>query len=508
MPPAAPCGGGPVPLRARARGFAFPIPTLPMNRLLPLAAAAAFTAGCVSAPPKFDPGRFAADAAGLVETLDLRPVADPLDHPLAPAPAGLTAAQAAEASVRNSPRVQAALADVQRALAEARQARLIANPVLSLNLRFATGGADDVIEAGLAQPLVELLSRPARASAADARLRAAAFEAVAAALDALAEGQRAHAEALAADGRLEAIEAQVALLERLVALARARLQAGEASPLEVVGFEARAASLQAQARLRQLERDSVRLGLVRLLGRPSASLRFDLASSQPQQQPQPQPQPQSQSQSQHEAAWLRLAAERRPELAAAAHELQALGDDVRLAGWSVLEGLEAGVASETEGSTTIGPALGGPIPLFDFGRQRRAAAGARVLAARHRLLGLQREVVSEVRLALAAATAAAEVVAATEERALPLARERVEQTRRSFDAGFANANDVLLAEADLLDAESSRVEAQLRGRLAAADLRRAAGGVLPAAPVSSPSDFNPASNPASTPASTPTGASR
>lgn len=502
MPPAAPCGGGPVPLRARARGFAFSIPTLPMNRLLPLAAAAAFTAGCVSAPPEFDPGRFAADAAGLVETLDLRPVADPLDHPLAPAPAGLTAAQAAEASVRNSPRVQAALADVQHALAEARQARLIANPVLSLNLRFATGGADDVIEAGLAQPLVELLSRPARASAADARLRAAAFEAVAAALDALAEGQRAHAEALAADGRLEAIEAQVALLERLVALARARLQAGEASPLEVVGFEARAASLQAQARLRQLERDSVRLGLVRLLGRPSASLRFDLASSQPQPQPQPQPQ------SQHEAAWLRLAAERRPELAAAAHELQALGDDVRLAGWSVLEGLEAGVASETEGSTTIGPALGGPIPLFDFGRQRRAAAGARVLAARHRLLGLQREVVSEVRLALAAATAAAEVVAATEERALPLARERVEQTRRSFDAGFANANDVLLAEADLLDAESSRVEAQLRGRLAAADLRRAAGGVLPAAPVSSASDFNPASNPASTPASTPTGASR
>ena len=434
--------------------------------LLPAATAAALAAGCVSAPPELDPGRAAADAAGLVETLDLRPTADPLDVSSPGNAAALTSAEAAEAAVRNSPRVQAALAEVQRALADARQARLIANPVLSLNLRFAAGDADEVVEATLAQPLVELLSRPARASAADARLRVAAAGAVAAALDALADGQRAHADALAADRRLTVIEEQAALLGRLLDLANARLDAGEASPLEVVGFEARSASLEAESRTQRYERAAARLRLARLLGQPSGELGFELTAADAGATPGT------------EGVWLRLAAERRPELAAAVQELRALGDDVRLAGWSVFDGLEAGVASETEGATSIGPAIGGPIPLFDFGQQRRAAAKAEVLAARHRLLGLQREVVEEVRRAFAAATAAAEVVGATEGRVLPLANERVEQTRRSFEAGFASVNDVLLAEADLLDAESGLVDARLRGRLAAADLRRAAGGVL------------------------------
>ena len=437
--------------------------------LLPGAAAAALLlAGCAGSPPDLNPGRMAADAAGLVATVDLRPEADPLDVP-APADVagGLAATDAAEAAVRNSPRVQAALAEVQRALAEARQARLIANPVLSLNLRFAAGDADDVIEAGLAQPLVELLSRPVRASAADARLRAAAAGAVVAAIDALAEGSRAHAEALAAERRLGVLEEQAALLERLLGLARARLNAGEASPLEVAGFEAREASLRAEVTAQRYERDAAQLTLARLLGRPSASPNLVLSASDAAEAPG------------DEAAWLRLAAEARPELAAAVQELLALGDDVRLAGWSVFDGLEAGVATETEGATSIGPAIGGPIPLFDFGKQRRAAARAEVLAARHRLLGLQRVVVEEVRRAHAASLNAAEVVAATEGRVLPLARERVEQTRASFDAGFADVTDVLSAESDLLDAESRLVDARLRGRLAAADLRRAAGAALP-----------------------------
>ena len=437
--------------------------------LLPGSAVAALLlAGCAGSPPDLDPGRMAADAAGLVATVDLRPGADPLDVP-APAPDadGLSAADAAEAAVRNSPRVQAALAEVQRALADARQARLIANPVLSLNLRFAAGDADDVIEAGLAQPLVELLSRPVRASAADARLRAAAAEAVAAAIDAVAEGAKAHAEALAAEQRLGVLQEQAGLLERLLGLARARLDAGEASPLEVAGFEAREASLRAEVTAQRYERDAAQLTLARLLGRPSAALGFALSASDTARAPG------------DEAAWLRRAAEARPELAAAVQELLALGDDARLAGWSVFDGLEAGVATETEGATSVGPAIGGPIPLFDLGKQRRAAARAEVLAARHRLLGLQRVVVEEVRRAHAASLNAAEVVAATEGRVLPLARERVEQTRASFDAGFADATDVLSAESDLLDAESRLVGARLRGRLAAADLRRAAGGVLP-----------------------------
>ena len=275
---------------------------------------------------------------------------------------------------------------------------------------------------------------------------------------------------------------------RLLDLGRARLDAGEASPLEVIGFEARAASLRAEVSAQRYERDASRITLTRLLGRPSAALGFALEASEVG------------AIAGDEAAWLRLAAHQRPELAAAVQELRALGDEVTLAGWSVFDGLEAGVATETEGTTSLGPAIGGPIPLFDFGSQRRAAARAEVLAARHRLLGLQRGVVEEVRRAHAAATNAAEVVTATEGRVLPLARERVEQTRTSFEAGFADVNDVLLAKSDLLDAESRLVDARLRERLAAADLRRAAGGVLPGDARSEP---DPVAEPTPTPTSAP-----
>jgi len=437
-------------------------------------AAAGLSAACVGPPPALDPGRRLADAAGLIDTVDLRPDPDPLNQPAA-AGAPLTAAAAADSAVRRSPAVQAALADVKRALADAKQARLIANPVLSLSVRFGSGGADDIVEAGLAQPLVELLGRPDRASAADARLRAAAADAVTVALDALHDGQAAHAEALAAGLRLESLEAQAALLDRLLELARARRDAGEASATEVIGFEARRAALDARAVLLELDRDAARLALLRVLGRPSADLDFPLDAGASPVTATDQP----------ESHWLRLAAERRPELAAAVWELRALGDDVRLAEWSLYEGLEAGVVSEPEGDTTFGPAIASPIPLFDFGTQRTAAARAGVLAARHRLLGLQREIVEDVRRAHATARGAARLINATEQTVLPLARERVARTRAAFEAGFAEVNDVLLAQADLLSAEAGLIDARLRARLAAAALRRAAGGAAPFDPASS-----------------------
>ena len=441
-----------------------------------LAVAAGLSAACVGPPPALDPARQLADAAGLIDSVDLRADPGPLEllaNTTADVP--LTAAAAAEASVRQSPAVQVALADVQRALADAKQARLIANPVLSLGLRLDFSGGDDIIEAGLAQPLLELLSRSDRASAADARLRAAAADAVTAALDALHDGQVAHAEALAADQRLETLEAQTALLDRLLELARARRDAGEASTIEVIGFEARRAALDAQAVELELDRGAARLSLLRLLGRPSAGLDFPLDAGDSPDTAKNEP----------EAYWLRLAAERRPELAAAVWELRALGDDVRLAEWSLYEGLEAGVISETEGDFTFGPAIAGPIPLFDFGTQRKAAARAEVLAARHRLLGLQRGVVEDVRRSYATARGASRLIDATKQTVVPLARKRVAQTRSAFEAGFAEVNDVLLAQADLLDAEAGLIDARLRARLAAAALRRAAGGAAPLDPASS-----------------------
>ena len=361
--------------------------------------------------------------------------------------------------------MRAALAEVAVALAEARQSRLIANPVLSLELRFPSGGGDEILEAGLAQPLLELLSRPARARAADARLRVAAVEAVAAAIDALHAARMAYAEAVAADARVGVIGKQGELLDRLLSLAESRQEAGEASSLDVVGFKARRAALDAEAIGLRADRRAARLRLLRLVGSPSASVDFDLEAADPD--------PLAGTEAEH----LAVALQRRPEVQAGVFELAALGHDVDRAGWSLLEGIEAGVSSETEGSTAIGPAVAGPIPLFDFGGQRRAAARAAALAEAHRLVGVRREVIEEVRRALTASDAARDAAALIAGTVLPLAQDRVDQTRSAFEAGFAGVTDVLLAQEDLLQAERTGIDARFRRDAAEADLRRAVGGV-------------------------------
>ena len=159
-----------------------------------------------------------ADAASLDSAITLRDGREPLDV-ADPLPTPLTRAAVSELAVRNSPEVQAALADVRASLADAEQARLLSNPVLDLNIRF--GGDDEVIEAGLAQPLIDLLRRPAASRAADARLRSSAQRAVVEALDVLRDVNRAYAEAVAADERLDLLDRQAALLDRLLGGRRA-----------------------------------------------------------------------------------------------------------------------------------------------------------------------------------------------------------------------------------------------------------------------------------------------
>lgn len=126
---------------------------------------------------------------------------------------------------------------------------------------------------------------------------------------------------------------------------------------------------------------------------------------------------------------------------------------------------------------SVGPAASVPIPLFDLGRHRRARAEADRAAARHRLTQVRRRVVEEVRQALSAAESARRAAALVEGQLLPLQRDRVEQVQAAYRNGFADVTDVLQAEQDLLDAEAQLIEARRGVAAAAADLRRAAGGV-------------------------------
>lgn len=404
-----------------------------------------------------------AEATLLDSAIQLRVEGDPLDAPDA-APGLLTRIKATERALRNSPELQAALAEVRGGLAEAKQARLLANPVLDLNVRFPTESGDEVIEAGLSQPLIDLLTRPARSRATDARLRASAQRVVLEAIDVLRETRRAYADALAAEAQLDVLDQQADLLDRLLEMAEARQRGGEASKLDVVGFRARRAALDTRSIRVRAQRRAARLTLARLIGRPSGDAEFELEPAEESRALAP------------EREYLRTALAARPEVQAMVFELAALGEQVTLAGFTPFDGMSAGVEAESEDETSIGPSISVPIPIFDFGGNAKERARAEVLAARHRLTGVSRLVIEEVRQALTAALAAAESVSAITDTLLPLQRDRVEQTRAAYRAGFADVTAVLQAEQDLLDAEAELIDARFRRQIADADLDRAAGG--------------------------------
>src|SRR5262249_50433827 len=109
-----------------------------------------------------------------------------------------------------------------------------------------------------------------------------------------------------------------------------------------------------------------------------------------------------------EGACVRVALQRRPELAAAAAGGTALGGDLGQAGLAWLAGARLGAAAQREDLWSVGPAATLPLPLFDSGAWKADAVSSELAAARHRATARGREVVEGVRAAVRAVAAADE----------------------------------------------------------------------------------------------------
>ncbi|MBY0397529.1 MAG: hypothetical protein K2X91_13825, partial [Thermoleophilia bacterium] len=104
---------------------------------------AALAAGCSTLPPPpMDAGLNAAAAAGSQGAIIFRIDGGPIDEE--GDPDALSMPEAVRLAVMTDPGIQAALARVRIALADAKQARLIPNPVLNLVVRFPEAGGKPV----------------------------------------------------------------------------------------------------------------------------------------------------------------------------------------------------------------------------------------------------------------------------------------------------------------------------------------------------------------------------
>jgi len=394
----------------------------------------------------------------------------------------LSLAAATQLALRNSQTLQAALWRVRVAEADARQERLLPNPVIALTMRFVSGGGKPAVEASVAGDLLSLLRRGRKIDAADDRLRGAAAEALKEAIDVTGEAQEQYVAAAVIEEELTVLTERRRLLDRVVDVAQRRFEAGEGTRLDVTTLEAQRLELEADAADRQAERVQARITLARVIGRPAGRTDWRL---------EPVANPDAVAGA--ETDWIAAAIAARPELQSHRWELAALGEEQALAKWNVFDPSEVGVMSQRDPDWQVGPSVSLPLPIFDNGQAKRDKAAAQRVAAAHAWVATRRQVIEEVRKAYATTLATRAAVDHISGKLLPLLQTRSEQAEAAYRAGETDLTTFLLAEDTLQTTRFKLIELKEKAAVARVKLERATGGAGAAATVS------PATRPATRP---------
>lgn len=436
------------------------------------------TLGCASQPEWPGPEQQGAALTGIDDAIQIQTQAQAADLP-GDLGSELSLVTALREALVHSPALQSSLWRVRQAQAQAHQARLLPNPVLSVMIRWPEAGGSPMVEAGLAAELLSLLKWPDRINVADHQLQAASSQVLVTALDVLSQTQEAYARAQSLQAILPILDQRLQLTQEMVSLAQSRLEAGEGTRVDLTTLQAQVAELRLELLEQKLSRDQAMLALARLLGRPSAQTDWTLESWQ-------LPEVGTAT----EQDWLHAAMEQRPQLQAARWELKALGAEVKLSQWGWLGSNDAGVSAEREagsGDWGVGPAAAIALPIFDWGQAQKNLATARRTEAEHLYTQLHRQVIQEVREAYAAWTSSRQVLAELEDQLVPLLVRREEEVLAAYEAGASDALALVLAQNDLQAARARLVNGRERASQALIRLQRAAGGpgnrVMPAAPL-------------------------
>jgi outer membrane protein TolC len=414
--------------------------------------------------PRLNVAGDAACITGSADLIHFRTDGGPTDIPRDVGPR-LTRADAVRLALASDPDLQIALAKVRSAEADARQARLLPNPVLSVIVRFREGGGEPIITADLTADLLAVLQRPRRTRAADRHLRAAAADALTAVLNLVAGVEGAYDAVQSLDAQAAVLTERRAVIERLLSIAQGRLDAGEGTRLDVITAQGQRQDMEEQIADRDLQRGVKRLALARLIGRPSDAGRWQLDPWEPPP-----------GVAGDEAPWVSAALANRPEVRARRWELAATGDEAALAASDIFKGSDVGAEVEKDITWTGGPSIVSPLPIFDWGQASRAKARVVQVQARHELTKMRRVVVEETRAAFATLVASEASLARVRAELIPLQEQRQRMAEDLYRAGESDLTALLVAEQSMQDARERAVLLQETAAAAMTRLHRAVGG--------------------------------
>jgi len=376
-------------------------------------------------------------------------------QPLADPAGVLTLRQAMALAVSRSPALSAYALDVRVAEARALQAGRWPNPELEGELEdFAGSGpfaGTDAIKTTLsiaqAFPLGGDIDRRRRLSQHETQLAGWDYEA--ARLEVLTRTARRYIGVLSAQRRVAITREALGLSERVRQMIRRRVDAGDASPLEVV--RASVPVVQAQVAARQAERELAaarqRLALMWGSGEPGfeslAGALDDIEAPPP-----PDRLVDLLNENPSVARWATRISARRAEAELA--KAEATPDLTGRLGYKHDNADDAG-------ALVVGVSL--PLPVFDRRRGDVLAARLGVKAARQRHREAELRLEAMLSSAYTQLANAYDRASAIRDVVLPPAIEAFDVTQRAFESGDLSLLDVLDAERTLVDLKEQHLEA-------------------------------------------------
>ncbi|MEW5789506.1 MAG: TolC family protein [Pseudomonadota bacterium] len=336
-----------------------------------------------------------------------------------------SAAEAARLSLANGPRVNAILAGLDQAEAEAVQAGLLRNPFLHATVLDPRDGPGRALDLGLSWDLAGLLSLGPRREAADQARAAARLEAVSGLLGLAVQSRAAWYAHLAHRESAVLLTDQAEAADLAARIAQRLEEAGNLPPLAAAG--ARAGQLEtrfAQEDTAAVARASgERLAALLGVAHPDGLTLPEGIPRLPENDPPP-PDPAALEKTNLALARLNAQLEQARRQSAALDRQSGL-DSLEL-GWSW--------DREASGEWKDGPSLGLALPLFDTGQARRAAARFKSDELEARRSEARLALAREAREAHQRMTRARARVEALREELLPLLGEAGDQALLQYNA--------------------------------------------------------------------------
>jgi cobalt-zinc-cadmium efflux system outer membrane protein len=382
----------------------------------------------------------------------------------------LTVDAAVQIALLENASLQATYEELGIAQADLVQAGLLANPIFHGEIRFP-GRPSEPLELDISQDFLSIFLMPLRKRVAASELEAAKLRVANAVLEHTARTRAAFYALQAAQQMLE-MRSDVSLATEASAEAAERFHdAGNITDLELASEKAIASQAMLELSIAEGEVYDAREELVARMGLWGADAMIRVGSRLPEL-PETETSPEDLES---------LALSRRLDLLAARADVETTAQSLGIARYAMLlpeVGVTAHLEREPDGTTTTGPSLDIPIPLFDQGQAARARGWAILRQSEARYIALAVEIRSEVRRArnrMLSSRSRAEYYRAV---LLPLHETIVEETQLEYNAMLTGVFQLLQSKQAAIETGRTYIEALREYWLSRTELEHAVGGPL------------------------------